>query len=72
MDSKEHRPRQSPPDAPETSRPSDSGTMEQRLRDRRAALMVKAVTSVARPNLQDYFVKALHAHEIDTLNLSKD
>jgi hypothetical protein len=41
--------------------------MEQKLRERRSALLVKAV-SCGKAS-QEFFEQALKAHEIDTLNL---
>ena len=67
MDGKEHGTGQDPatPEAPADARPR-----EEKLRARRAALLVKA--TVAGKATQAYFEKALKAHEIDTLNLLKD
>ena len=52
---------------PTSTSPKDAEQVEQNLRKRRAALLVKAVASGKAD--QKFFERALKAHEIDTLNL---
>ena len=68
MGSEEHRPRPSPGSEGQTS-PRYARSLEEKLRERRAALLVKAVATKPPKQLQEYFVAALAAHELDTLNL---